>query len=424
MGFGKNNAWFFLLLIFLVGINGPAFAGDTSSVVSCGCEDVSCGPCEMETGTTFFTTKCGPGNRQVKSCKKPTCEPVENQKACLALFNREPEKKVLPRDPASMRASKKNNVVQASGEIEDVVGPAKILRSRGSSETVKKGVRVYEGDVVRTTSESRIKIVLNDKSVLILPPDSEVKIEEAKSASDAGGGDALRARRVMIELLKGKVRSHVTKKTNGDENYFKVRTRSAVAGVRGTEFVVKLEQGPKEWRTEVHTISGRVDLERAFVRADELAPRQIEVPAGTYAAFIMEAPPQGVSDVELARLSSQGTLSPVFSMTEEEMKLLLDSTDLKPSRPQSSRDTSSPVATAKEESLCNSPNGEFNQCSFICEGNPKGEKKCRTDLQGVRCIRRLCRANGVWAEPKRMMASQSDQCEGAKAVVRDCGTYW
>src|SRR4051812_1970794 len=59
----------------------PALA---SKDVSCECDQLSCNECETQTGTTFYSEKCGPSGSRVKSCKRPTCEPVENQPVCLA----------------------------------------------------------------------------------------------------------------------------------------------------------------------------------------------------------------------------------------------------------------------------------------------------------------------------------------------------
>src|SRR3954463_13731562 len=71
------------LMVVLPSFAHAAGATDPDEV-SCTCEDQNCKACEIETNLTFYTAKCGPKNSKVKSCKRPTCEPVENTKQCLA----------------------------------------------------------------------------------------------------------------------------------------------------------------------------------------------------------------------------------------------------------------------------------------------------------------------------------------------------
>jgi len=234
---------------------------------------------------------------------------------------------------------------------------------------------------------------------------------------------------VTLDLVMGKVRNHVIKTYDTHENTFRVRTRTAVAGVRGTDFVASYEPGEKEWITEISTFNGRVSLNPIDAEGNPDPGKQVDIEQKMRAAFIVKAPPKGVGDDEFKKLVTEGFLTPLFNMRPDEVQLLDEATDMKALLAKSevvAAKASAMTATtaAASDVVCQGPDGQYNQCSWTCEGNPKGEKKCRTDLGGVSCVRRLCRANGQWAEAKRMLASQSDACLPDRVVVRECGSYW
>ena len=54
-------------LMFLFGVHASAAEPVDES---CECKESTCGPCEIETGTTFYSAKCGADLSRVKSCKK------------------------------------------------------------------------------------------------------------------------------------------------------------------------------------------------------------------------------------------------------------------------------------------------------------------------------------------------------------------
>ena len=190
----------------------------------------------------------------------------------------------------------------------------------------------------------------------------------------------------------------------------------------------------KDWKTEVKTLSGNVCLgseaecgRPAMASAcGESGEKSAVICAGMYAAYVAPAPPQDASQVEIDAAMDRGFMTPLFKMSVEDIQTLDRETDIRydsvgadaESFEKQTRSVSSDQAT------CSSPMGSFNQCSWTCEGNPKGQKSCRTDLPGVTCVRRLCRASGQWAEPTTLPARQSSSCDGDASVVKDCGGYW
>lgn len=391
--------------------------GALPKIVSCECEASQCGACEVETGVSFYTEKCGPANSKVKSCKKPSCKPAENHKQCLAELK---AKQDAGRVPASAAAPAR------SGEIILVVGDARVRRTGQSrDESLTQGATVFAGDLLMTGVDGRIRVRFPELSEMFVSPNTTIRIEQAS-------GSAGTSRKIMMDLMKGKIRSRVQGRYGEDPSKlppgesvstFQIRTRTAVAGVRGTDFVASFEPGQREWTTEIRTLTGEVAL--AGLRGDG---RPMSVTAKTYAAHVAVIPakPGGGEPTEEEIRAAPNFLTPVFKMSDEDVRELDRETMLALREPvggDSVVDTGRKPAQV-DESLCSAPSGQFNDCSWTCEGkNPAGASRCRSDLPGISCVRRLCRANGKWAEPTVLPTRSADECQVDRVRVGSCGAY-
>lgn len=100
----------------------------------------------------------------------------------------------------------------------------------GKTSKLKVEDWVEAGAVVKTAEKSFVKLVFIDKSQMNIGPSSEMKIEKF-GEKDSG----------VIDLVKGKIRSQVTKDyLQMDRNKSKlfIKTPNAVMGVRGTDFMI------------------------------------------------------------------------------------------------------------------------------------------------------------------------------------------
>lgn len=100
----------------------------------------------------------------------------------------------------------------------------------GKTSKLKTEDWVESGAVVKTAEKSFVKLVFIDKSQMNIGPNSEMKIEKF-GEKDSG----------VIDLVKGKIRSQVTKDyLQMDKNKSKlfIKTPNAVMGVRGTDFLI------------------------------------------------------------------------------------------------------------------------------------------------------------------------------------------
>lgn len=120
-------------------------------------------------------------------------------------------------------AQKKVAVVKMiRGEVEIVI--------LGKTTKLKVDDWVESGAVVKTQEKSFAKLVFIDKSQMNIGPGSEMKIE--KFSNDEAG---------VIDLVKGKIRSQVTKdylQMDKDKSKMFIKTPNAVMGIRGTDFMI------------------------------------------------------------------------------------------------------------------------------------------------------------------------------------------
>lgn len=131
-------------------------------------------------------------------------------------------------------------------------GIVRIISPKAGTSDAKVGAKVFEGDSITTGADSRAKIVMSDRNVININPDS--KIEISKYRNDGEGGN----KNVELKLLQGKVRNNVEQTYDGDKSKFIIKTPTAVAGVRGTQFLAGFD--PSTQMTSIVTFKGSVSL--------------------------------------------------------------------------------------------------------------------------------------------------------------------
>jgi hypothetical protein len=111
------------------------------------------------------------------------------------------------------------------------------------------GKKVVQGDIISAGKEGRAKIVMADKNVLNISPETQIKIEKYEN-------DGKDKKNVELNVLYGKVRASVEQKYDGEKSKFNIKTPSAVAGVRGTDFLTGYNPATKAM--SVITFAGSV----------------------------------------------------------------------------------------------------------------------------------------------------------------------
>lgn len=138
-----------------------------------------------------------------------------------------------------------------SGVFMVVKGDVKITSGKdGKTDAAKVGKKVFAGDSISAGADSRAKIVMSDKNILNISPDSKIKIETYSNDPKSD------SRNVELKIEYGKVRATVEQKYDGEKNKFNIKTPTAVAGVRGTDFLTGFNRSTRQ--SSIVTFTGTV----------------------------------------------------------------------------------------------------------------------------------------------------------------------
>ncbi|MCX7943354.1 MAG: FecR family protein [Deltaproteobacteria bacterium] len=121
--------------------------------------------------------------------------------------------------------------------------------SSGKEKRLNVGMFIEKGSKIITKKDSRVKIMMMDDSLLVIAPNTEFSIDEY--VVELGN----KKRTSVLSLIRGRILFYINKAFSKPEGKFEVKTKNAVAGVRGTKFIV--ESGDKEF---VGVINGEVVL--------------------------------------------------------------------------------------------------------------------------------------------------------------------
>ncbi len=163
----------------------------------------------------------------------------------------------------------------------------------------KDGDQISNGDLVRTKTASKAEVVYKDGTVLRIAQRSRIDIGEHFSGKSPDSSE--------VRLTRGKVQAVVdlsTIKTSGAKK-FEVRTPNAIAGVRGTDYIVTHEKA----LTSVLVNSGEVYVYNLLKTGEivNLTPGMITTVYGKN----RPAPPRPASesDTKKMQISSNGKAS-------------------------------------------------------------------------------------------------------------------
>lgn len=132
---------------------------------------------------------------------------------------------------------------------------------------VKVGDTVEPGDVIRTKSLSKAQITFIDDSTLTLSPEARLAIEDFKFEPSQG------KRRAVLEVFQGLALTVVNKILKAEEPDFVVKTQTAIVGVRGTEFGIRIQPNS----STILNFSGRVQVGNIFPEVSRLFLKAFKV---------------------------------------------------------------------------------------------------------------------------------------------------
>jgi hypothetical protein len=119
------------------------------------------------------------------------------------------------------------------GKITYLQGNVDITKPEEKAQKVIKGEEIFEKDIIRTKSNSKCEITFNDSNILRIASSSRVAIESYFLEKDDKDTIFKLSRGNIQNIVKNKLASLFGPK---NRRKFEVHTKTAVVGVRGTDF--------------------------------------------------------------------------------------------------------------------------------------------------------------------------------------------
>ncbi|OQX25114.1 MAG: hypothetical protein BWK80_17335 [Desulfobacteraceae bacterium IS3] len=180
------------------------------------------------------------------------------------------------------------------GKVQLVQGEAIVIHKDISvGYKAENDMPLFEGDMVITREKGRIRFELNDGSILTMASKTEMTINQSLYDSESG------TRSAFLKMLAGKARFIVKKLTEFKLSEFKLKTKTAVIGVRGSDFIVAANAD----RTEVTALEN-TDIEVVSLIGPEAEPAMLKefehtvIEAGALPSKIEEVFPE---DIEILK---------------------------------------------------------------------------------------------------------------------------
>jgi hypothetical protein len=122
-----------------------------------------------------------------------------------------------------------------AGRVKVASGAAFVVRE-GRAIAAAPGQVVFQADVLRTGSDGRLGVTLNDDTRVSLGPTTEVRIDRfAYGSADGGLGLALKFVRGVAAYVSGRIA-----KLSPDS--VRLETPAAIVGVRGTTLAIRADE--------------------------------------------------------------------------------------------------------------------------------------------------------------------------------------
>jgi hypothetical protein len=147
---------------------------------------------------------------------------------------------------------------QEIGTVAEVEGTVNLIH-QGSSTPATIGIPINDGDEIQTGKPGRAVLVFQDDSALVITDESHIRIDEHEFRREAS------VIRSLIQLLQGRVRALVSEYYRTTNSTYEIHTPTAIAGVKGTEFVIAYD--PVAEVTDVVGVSGTVQVQSLADRA-------------------------------------------------------------------------------------------------------------------------------------------------------------
>jgi len=141
-------------------------------------------------------------------------------------------------------AAAPSDAYTAIAKVTLVVGDAQRVQPNGQRQPLQMGAQLAEQDRIITGKDALVMLVFSDSGRVAIRPDTELIIRHYRI--DPSGADT----RLDLELLRGTIRQISGQAAKLQPERYRLNTPIAAIGVRGTDFLARVEQD--QIQTYVH----------------------------------------------------------------------------------------------------------------------------------------------------------------------------
>ena len=121
-----------------------------------------------------------------------------------------------------------------AGKVLFVNGTVTAYSAKRGTRTLKRGVKVWPGDLINTGANSQIQMRTGDGSLISLQEKTKFKIIKHRHTGEPQKQSSL------VNLVKGGMRAVTGAIGKQNPDNFKIQVKQATIGIRGTEFVIQV----------------------------------------------------------------------------------------------------------------------------------------------------------------------------------------
>ncbi len=131
-------------------------------------------------------------------------------------------------------------------------GNVEVSKDEGSTwKEGEVGMELKQDNLIRTGSDSFCDVIMPDRGIFRIGFNSVVSLKQIQKAAE------------RIKVQQGKIVLNITEKLKSEET-FEVETRTAVAAVRGTKFVIEYQNGKMTARVKTGEVAVRRNIGRVI----------------------------------------------------------------------------------------------------------------------------------------------------------------
>jgi len=171
------------------------------------------------------------------------------------------------------------------GKVTALSGKADYSRQGKASQNLSPGDLIEKHDIIRTKRHSRLEITFHDGSKITLAQRTRMIVEDYVTGEQANA---------LFSITRGKIRAFVTDAFSKRKESFKTRSRTAIAGVQGTDY----EMHSSAYGTQVFVHKGLVSFQSL-----EPGITLIQLLRAGESALIRPASPPVVTNLASGKLS-------------------------------------------------------------------------------------------------------------------------